>query len=153
MFWWTIPVIVVCGISTLAASRSKPWPLHGGVLMSATASQIIGVSNVQLNRVFSRRSKKTSKLRVSGLCEGKSPVTDEFPAGKYFHFMTPSCGFWCFSSLRYHVISNHAIDGLVHNYSNGVTAVLHWALEIICSTKLPGKRLKLPVQSKRWNII
>ena len=27
-----------------------------------------------------RRSKKTSKLRVTGLCEGNSPVTGDFPA-------------------------------------------------------------------------
>ena len=33
-----------------------------------------------LNRLFRRRSKKTSKLRVTGLCEGNSPVTCEFPA-------------------------------------------------------------------------
>ena len=33
-----------------------------------------------LNRLFRRRSKKTSKLRVNGLCEGNSPVTGEFPA-------------------------------------------------------------------------
>ena len=33
-----------------------------------------------LNRVFRRRSKKTSKLRVTGLCAGNSPVTGEFPA-------------------------------------------------------------------------
>ena len=33
-----------------------------------------------LNRLFRRRSKKTSKLRVTGLCEGNSPVTGEFPA-------------------------------------------------------------------------
>ena len=32
-----------------------------------------------LNRLFRRRSKKTSKLRVTGLCVGKSPGTDEFP--------------------------------------------------------------------------
>ena len=32
-----------------------------------------------LNRLFKRRSKKTSKLRVTCLCEGNSPVTDEFP--------------------------------------------------------------------------
>ena len=32
-----------------------------------------------LNRLFRRRSKKTSKLRVTGLCEGNSPVTGEFP--------------------------------------------------------------------------
>ena len=44
-----------------------------------------GVSNHQpndclLNRLFRRSSKKTSKFRVTGLCEGNSPVTGEFPA-------------------------------------------------------------------------
>ena len=44
-----------------------------------------GVSNHQphgclLNRLFRRKSKKTSKLRVTGLCAGNSPVTGEFPA-------------------------------------------------------------------------
>ena len=43
------------------------------------------VSNPQprgclLNRLFRSRSKKTSKLRVTGLCAGNSPVTNEFPA-------------------------------------------------------------------------
>ena len=43
-----------------------------------------GVSNNQphhclLNRLFGRRSKKTSKLRVIGLCAGNSPETSEFP--------------------------------------------------------------------------
>ena len=33
-----------------------------------------------LNRRFRRRSKKTSKLRVTGLWAGNSPVTGEFPA-------------------------------------------------------------------------
>ena len=33
-----------------------------------------------LNRLFRRRSKKTSKLRVTGLCAGNSPKTGEFPA-------------------------------------------------------------------------
>ena len=44
-----------------------------------------GVSNHRrlgclLNRLFRRKSKKTSKLRVTGMCEGNSPVTGEFPA-------------------------------------------------------------------------
>ena len=44
-----------------------------------------GVSNHQphecvLNGLFRRWSKKTSKLRVTGLCEGCSPVTGTFPA-------------------------------------------------------------------------
>ena len=33
-----------------------------------------------LKRLFRLRSKKTSKLRVTGLCAGNSPVTGEFPA-------------------------------------------------------------------------
>ena len=33
-----------------------------------------------LNRLFRRRSKKAQKLRVTGLCAGNSPVTDEFPS-------------------------------------------------------------------------
>ena len=33
-----------------------------------------------LNRLFRRRSKKTPKLRVTGLCVGNSPGTGEFPA-------------------------------------------------------------------------
>ena len=44
-----------------------------------------GVANHQphdciLNHLFGHRSKKTSKFRVTGLCEGNSPVTDEFSA-------------------------------------------------------------------------
>ena len=44
-----------------------------------------GVSNHQphdclLNRLFRWKLKKTSKLRVTGLCEGNSPVIGEFPA-------------------------------------------------------------------------
>ena len=44
-----------------------------------------GVSNHQphgclLNRLFRRKSKKTSKLCVTGLCAGNSPGTGEFPA-------------------------------------------------------------------------
>ena len=33
-----------------------------------------------LNRLFRHRSKKTSKLRVTGLCAGNSPGTGELPA-------------------------------------------------------------------------
>ena len=33
-----------------------------------------------LNRLFRRWSKKTSKLRVTGLCAGNSPGTGDFPA-------------------------------------------------------------------------
>ena len=55
-----------------------------------------------LNSLFRRRSKKTSKLRVTGLCEGNSPVTGVFPAqGPVMRKMFPFDGvimtaeLWC----------------------------------------------------------
>ena len=44
---------------------------YSDVITSTMASQI----DCLLNRLFMRRSKKTSKLRVTGLCAGSSPVT------------------------------------------------------------------------------
>ena len=69
-----------------------------------------GVSNHQphdclLNRPFSRRSKKTSKLRVTGLCAGNSPVTganDQW-RGKCFHLITSSCRGFSRRSAYVHV--------------------------------------------------
>ena len=68
-----------------------------------------GVSNHQphgclLNRLFRRRSKKTSKLRVTGLCVGNSPDrwiprTKGQLRGKYFHLMTSSWLMTCFLHL------------------------------------------------------
>ena len=54
------------------------------------------------NRLFICISKKTSKLRVTCLCAGNSPVTGEFPAQMasneefFFHLMTSS---WCIHVL------------------------------------------------------
>ena len=56
-----------------------------------------GVSNHQscdglLSRLFGHRSKKTSKLRVTGLCEGNSPVTRKrFPFDDVIMWPTTSC--------------------------------------------------------------
>ena len=47
-------------------------------IMSAMASH--QPHDCLLNRLFGHRSKKTSKLRVIGLCAGNSPVTGEFSA-------------------------------------------------------------------------
>ena len=81
--WWTFRVyhIVQClvynaiwGNSTLF-SVSLQWRHNGHD----------GVSNpscldCSLNQLFRCRSKKTSKLYVTGLCEGNPPVTGGFPS-------------------------------------------------------------------------
>ena len=63
-----------------------------------------GISNHQphhclLNRLYWRISKKSSKLRVTGLCEGNSPVTGEFPAQRASSVENVSI--WCCHHARW----------------------------------------------------
>ena len=52
---------------------------YNDVIMSAMAFQITSLTIVYATVYSSCRSKKTSKFCVTGLCEGNSPVTGEFP--------------------------------------------------------------------------
>ena len=51
---------------------------YGDVIMGGIASQITSLDCL-LNRLFRCRSKKTSKLRVTGLCAGNSPGPKNSP--------------------------------------------------------------------------
>ena len=72
-----------------------PYHVHGSddvvqndrISLQCRHNESDGVSNHRrlrclLNCCFRRRSKKTTKLRVTCLCAGNSPVTGEFPARK-----------------------------------------------------------------------
>ena len=56
---------------------AQPFDHYGDVIMGAIASH--QPHDCLLNRLFRRRSKKTSKLRVTGLCARNSPWTGKFP--------------------------------------------------------------------------
>ena len=73
--WTMFLKLEQCILSNGASSHTLLWRYD----------ELDGVSNHQphdclLNRLFGRRSKKTSKLRVTGLCVGNSPGAGEFPA-------------------------------------------------------------------------
>ena len=61
-----------------AMMRANAW--GHDELIGTIASQKQQPHHCLLNRLFGCRSKKTSKLRVTGLCAGNSPGTGEFPA-------------------------------------------------------------------------
>ena len=68
----------ICGLSGIS-------PCYASAALQWRHSERDGISNHQphhclLNRLLRLRSRKTSKLRATGLCEGNSPVTGEFPA-------------------------------------------------------------------------
>ena len=65
--------------------HSIPWPLNTSSSLQWRHNGHDSASNDQphdclFNRLFRRRSKNTSKLRVTSLCAGNSPGTGEFPA-------------------------------------------------------------------------
>ena len=60
-----------------------------------------------LNRLFRRRSKKTSKLHVTGLCVGNSPGTGEFPPTQMASYEENVSIWWC-----HHVMQNYALKWL-----------------------------------------
>ena len=59
-----------------------------------------------LNHLLSRRSKKTSKLRVTGLCEGNSPVIGEFAERGNVHWMTSSWAVMFFVHVNYSLLKH-----------------------------------------------
>ena len=86
-----------------------------------------GVSNHQPhdclpNRLFERRSKKTSKLRVTGLCEGNSPETGEFPAQRTSNAKNVSI--WWRHHNRFNVVRT---DSNALKRSGAWRMVLHWS--------------------------
>ena len=75
----------MCNTSVLWLLLMPAWSMDPLVALRWRHNGLDSVSNHQphdclLNRSFGRRSKYTSKLRVTGLCVGNSPVTGEFPA-------------------------------------------------------------------------
>ena len=102
------------------------------------------VSNYQphdclLSRLFRRRSKLTSKLRVTGLCAGNSPGTGEFPAQMASNAENVSI-WW-----RHHVVSkvlreyNNAhrwITSTKASYAESFST--SWLLHVVLSTVHTG---------------
>ena len=77
-----VPVTIISSGEGLTLSRQGIYynDVYNDVKMSAMAFQITSLTIVYSTVYSRRRWKKTSKLRVTGLCEGNSPVTGEFPA-------------------------------------------------------------------------
>ena len=76
-----------------------------------------------LNRLFRRRSKKISKPRVTGLCEGNSPVSAEFPSQRTSNTKTVSI--WWRHDVHWHWGLTVIVAGW-RIYAAVKQAVSHW---------------------------
>ena len=119
---------------------------YSDVIMGTMVSQIVSAGlECLFNRLFRHRSKRTSKLRVTGLCEGNSPGTGKFPSQrasnakikKCFHLMTSSCvRYKCMCGFKnlfvymrqLHVqvpcLPEHTMKFMMHDYN-----VRNWSLQ------------------------
>ena len=90
------------------------------------------------NRLFRRRSKKTSKLRVTGFCAGNSPGTGEFPAlmasnAENISIWWHHHGMFCRGLLTIIFASNRGLcycNGAVHHQNVHMACLLSWVVGI-----------------------
>ena len=86
-----------------------------------------------LKRLFRRRSKKTPKLHVTGLCEGNSPVTGYFPAQRSSN--PENVSIW----WRHHEEVQHAAT-CMHTFRVRLCFVVesYWPIVAIFLDSFPG---------------
>ena len=126
-------------------------------------NELDGVSDHQphdclLNRLFGRRSKRTSKLRVTGLCAGNSPGTGEFSAQMASNAENVSI-WW-----RHHEFRTLQIPFFIHNIAreSRIKVIIHvcgWCQAILSISKyqirvfplcFPNTPYYLPVMYKQY---
>ena len=106
---------------TAFAYSSRTWSFISFTSLQWRQNEHDGITNhrrldCSLYRLFRRKWKKTSKLRVIGLCEGNSPVTGEFPAQRPVtqKMLLTSCVFvWTsFNQVHNYRRNTHFICGI-----------------------------------------
>ena len=113
---------------------------YGDVIMGAIASH--QPHDCLLNCLFRRRSKKTSKLRVTGLCAGNSPGNDEFPV-QLTSGNAENVSIWwrhhalCFSSIP-RWVRYDALWVLLNLGRFGKYCLSHYRIIYLISAALPG---------------
>ena len=81
--YWIVSSLVLCCLSCVVSAGPFPHLQLTELILQWRHNDGDGVSNHRrldglFNRLFGRRSKKISNLRVTGRCEGNSPVTGNF---------------------------------------------------------------------------
>ena len=130
--------------------------------MSAMAYQITSLTIVYSAVYSGANQRKTSKLRVTGLCEGNSPATGEFSAQRASNaengsiWMTSSCPFIAERTVRILWHNDVYYSRLGRSYYTTMSVVTH----LVCNLQIhieqnffhqPSRQLNLrPVRVKGW---
>ena len=135
---------------------------YSDVIMSAMASQITRITIVYPSVYSGADQRKRSKLRVTGLCEGKSPVSGEFPAQRAInaknvsiwlrHHELPNFQYWM-KIVSFSVWVKYFVWNVKWNLSNTTQNILpiHWQM----CTLLMSENLQAPSFTNLcfWNAV
>ena len=91
-----------------------------------------------LNRLFRRRSKKISKLRVTGLYVGNSPVTGEFPA-QTASYAENAFIWWRHHGNSFHMAHRAESMSRFENTACEPTTLSCWSSNSTTSRSLPSR--------------
>ena len=116
-------------------------PAHQSFSLQWRHNEHDGISNHQthdclLNRLFKRRSKKISKLCVTGLGAGNSPVTGEFPAQRVSN--TENVSIWWRHHVHHLMVGQNDFLWQESNYDfqlgkDQCLAIYLWHLRMCCN--------------------
>ena len=136
----------------LASGHQQPsWWLKPGIALLWRHNGHDGLSNDQpldclLNRSFRCRSKKTSKLRITGLCAGNSPVTGEILAQKASNAENVSF-WWCHHDQFY---QQHVSCNLPSLATEAIHYIWYKGLQLISRCQIMV--IKKMISSHRWEV-
>ena len=128
----------------VAIELTKPKRKHHNIHLGHTLSNWLqwchngcdGVSNHLRLDCLLNRSKKTSKLHVTGLCEGNSPVTGEYPSQRASNAENVSI-WW-----RRHVMYDSQ-----HNIGSAATAALKVPAALMLLSSSEPQQSRVPPSS------
>ena len=140
------PSHTLSSVFSVKKETLKPQRKHySDVIMSVMASQITGVSIFCFNRFLRRRSKRTSKLRVIGLCEGNMPVTSGFPSHRASNAENASIWWRRYETRQFQNLANSIYQ--CHCYIEAMVVPY-------CSCQKPGLRVsKYRVKSNKDSLM
>ena len=110
---------VICHSNSLQWQNTSQWD-NISISLHWRHNARDSVSNHQpneclLNCLFRCRSKKTSKLRVTGLCAGNSPGTGEFPAQMASNMENGSI-WWHHHGIKFNQVFSKKVRGQNHTW-------------------------------------
>ena len=132
---WIVAVKKCASDNNYFSDRLLTWP-HRILMSSILRAKKSAHGSLQwrhnerdclLNPLFKRRSKKTSKFRVTGLCAGNSPVTGEFPAQRASNAENVSI-WWRHHGSHFVVFCcGLVMPGFIHIFQGDFTGIVYLA--------------------------